>query len=356
MRSRVVQGERAVAGAGQHLAFRVYHHGADRDLAEVARPFPPRRAPAPSVATALPLTVVICKLRRHGRQSGGQAEPGQAPREAVAKDLAAKPAEPMRIAKAIAHAGLCSRRDAEAWIVAGRVAVNGKVLATPAYVVSPERQRHGGRQASARGARRAAVALSQAAGPGHQPQGPARAENGVRGAASRPAARGLGGTARYQHRRPAPAHHRRRAGAASRIAEHRLAQALSRACSRARRRRRRSTVCAKASPSTASSTGRSRRASTASRVPISGSPSPCAKARTARSSGIAEHLGLTVNRLIRVSFGPFALGDLAEGAAEEVKRRVIAEQLGAKLAAQFGLIAPAKLRRQAPPQMRRCES
>ena len=42
----------------------------------------------------------------------------------------------MRIAKAIAHAGLCSRRDAEAWIEAGRVAVNGKVLKTPAHVVS----------------------------------------------------------------------------------------------------------------------------------------------------------------------------------------------------------------------------
>ncbi|MGZ8417656.1 MAG: pseudouridine synthase, partial [Methyloceanibacter sp.] len=43
----------------------------------------------------------------------------------------------MRIAKAIAHAGLCSRRDAEAWIAAGRVAVNGKVLTTPAHVVKP---------------------------------------------------------------------------------------------------------------------------------------------------------------------------------------------------------------------------
>ena len=43
----------------------------------------------------------------------------------------------MRIAKAIAHAGLCSRRDAEAWIAAGRVAVNGTVLTTPAHVVNP---------------------------------------------------------------------------------------------------------------------------------------------------------------------------------------------------------------------------
>jgi 23S rRNA pseudouridine2605 synthase len=62
---------------------------------------------------------------------------------------------------------------------------------------------------------------------------------------------------------------------------------------------------------------------------------------------IAEHLGLTVNRLIRVSFGPFALGDLPEGVVEEVKRRVLADQLGAKLTDQFGLVAPEKLRRQA---------
>ena len=60
---------------------------------------------------------------------------------------------------------------------------------------------------------------------------------------------------------------------------------------------------------------------------------------------LAEHLGLTVNRLIRVSFGPFALGDLASGAVEEVKRRVLADQLGAKLAEAFGLFDAAKERR-----------
>ena len=35
-----------------------------------------------------------------------------------------------RLAKRIARAGLCSRRDAEAWIAAGRVAVNGQVVST----------------------------------------------------------------------------------------------------------------------------------------------------------------------------------------------------------------------------------
>ena len=45
-----------------------------------------------------------------------------------------------------------------------------------------------------------------------------------------------------------------------------------------------------------------------------------------------EHLGLAVNRLIRVSFGPFELGDLAEGEVMEVRTRVLRDQLGVKLA------------------------
>ena len=39
-------------------------------------------------------------------------------------------------------------------------------------------------------------------------------------------------------------------------------------------------------------------------------------------------IGLVVNRLIRIGFGPFRLGDLAPGAVEEVRARVLADQLG----------------------------
>jgi 23S rRNA pseudouridine2605 synthase len=46
--------------------------------------------------------------------------------------------ESERIAKVIARAGLCSRRDAERWIADGRVSVNGTVLATPAFTVGPD--------------------------------------------------------------------------------------------------------------------------------------------------------------------------------------------------------------------------
>jgi len=46
---------------------------------------------------------------------------------------------------------------------------------------------------------------------------------------------------------------------------------------------------------------------------------------------VLGHLGLAVNRLIRVSFGPFTLGGLAPGEVEEVRTRTLREQLGERL-------------------------
>lgn len=43
---------------------------------------------------------------------------------------------------------------------------------------------------------------------------------------------------------------------------------------------------------------------------------------------VLEHLGLTVNRLIRIAYGPFQLGNLLRGAVSEVSRKVLADQLG----------------------------
>lgn len=48
------------------------------------------------------------------------------------------PTSKMRIAKAMARAGLCSRRDAERWIEEGRVHVNGTAISSPALVVGPD--------------------------------------------------------------------------------------------------------------------------------------------------------------------------------------------------------------------------
>jgi len=51
---------------------------------------------------------------------------------------------------------------------------------------------------------------------------------------------------------------------------------------------------------------------------------------------VLEHLGLVVTRLIRLSFGPFQLGELAEGAVEEVRTKVLRDQLGPSLAKAAG--------------------
>ena len=48
---------------------------------------------------------------------------------------------------------------------------------------------------------------------------------------------------------------------------------------------------------------------------------------------VMAHLGLEVNRLIRVSYGPFQLGEIPEGQVEEVRSRVLRDQLGEKVAA-----------------------
>ena len=43
---------------------------------------------------------------------------------------------------------------------------------------------------------------------------------------------------------------------------------------------------------------------------------------------VLEALGLKVNRLIRIAYGPFQLGTLAPGAVEEIPRKVLKDQLG----------------------------
>jgi 23S rRNA pseudouridine2605 synthase len=51
---------------------------------------------------------------------------------------------------------------------------------------------------------------------------------------------------------------------------------------------------------------------------------------------VLEHLGLQVNRLIRLSFGPFQLAEMREGAVEEVRTRTLREQLGERITALAG--------------------
>ena len=61
-----------------------------------------------------------------------------------------------------------------------------------------------------------------------------------------------------------------------------------------------------------------------------------------------QDIGLSVNRLIRISYGPFQLNTLKAGAVEEIRRKVLRDQLGLEIKEE----AP-KPRRKAP--QRRCK-
>jgi 23S rRNA pseudouridine2605 synthase len=67
---------------------------------------------------------------------------------------------------------------------------------------------------------------------------------------------------------------------------------------------------------------------------------------------VLGHLGLDVTRLIRVSFGPFQLAELATGAVEEVPTRTLREQLGARLVAGAGIDFSAPLAPRPPVEKR----
>jgi 23S rRNA pseudouridine2605 synthase len=59
-------------------------------------------------------------------------------------------------------------------------------------------------------------------------------------------------------------------------------------------------------------------------------------------------LGLTVNRLIRVSYGPFQLGDLGEGQVREIRGRLLRDQLGERLIREAGADFEAPIMSQVP--------
>jgi 23S rRNA pseudouridine2605 synthase len=272
---------------------------------------------------------------------GGKRKQGQGPRKGKEeapgpKTLAPKAQEPMRIAKAIAHAGLCSRRDAERWIEAGRVAVNGKVLTTPAHVVgASDRITVDGKK------------LPEAEAPRlwryHKPKGLVTSHKDPQGRKTVFEALPTGlprvvSVGRLDLNTE---------GLLLLTTDGALARHLE-LPSTGWLRRYRVRAHGRVTQAALDALG--------SGITIDGVHYGPVEARIDREQGtnlwltlalregknrevkrLAEHLGLTVNRLIRVSFGPFALGELAPGAVEEVKRRVLTDQLGTKLAEELGL-------------------
>ncbi len=257
----------------------------------------------------------------------------------------------MRIAKAIAHAGLCSRRDAEAWIAAGRVEVNGKVLASPAHVVQPgDRILVDGKPLP----RSEAPRLWRY----HKPKGLLTSHRDPQGRktvfeALPPELPRVVSVGRLDLNTE---------GLLLLTTDGELARHLELPATGWLRRYR---VRAHGRV-TDSDLDRLREGMT-----VDGVRYEPVEARIDREQGgnmwltlglregknrevkrLAEALGLTVNRLIRISFGPFALGELKPGEISEVKQKVLAEQLGLKLGGELGLKAPVPQGTKRPPRRR----
>jgi 23S rRNA pseudouridine2605 synthase len=118
VRGRIVQGNRRVAGASD-----------DRTRRRVDDDRPDRRLSARRGGLRLSQgDAHVGKIMvGHPPHRKAPGPPGQAPDDAPGG----------RVAKALARAGVASRRDVERLIAAGKVALNGQVLTTPAVKVSP---------------------------------------------------------------------------------------------------------------------------------------------------------------------------------------------------------------------------
>jgi 23S rRNA pseudouridine2605 synthase len=246
-----------------------------------------------------------------------------------------------RIAKRIARAGLCSRRDAERWIEAGRVSVDGVKLTSPACVVTPDN----------------IITVDGKVLP--------EAERTRLWRYHKPA--GLVTTHRDPEGR-ATVFDRLPPGLPRVISVGRLDYnsegllLLTNDGALARRlelpatgwlRRYRARAYGRIDPAALGQLAKG--------VAIDGVQYGAIRAELERQQGgnawialaltegknrevkrVLEHLGLKVNRLIRIAYGPFQLGNLAPGEAEEVGAKVLREQLGRAAAPPPTRGAPAR--------------
>lgn len=236
-------------------------------------------------------------------------------------------AAPERIAKLLSRVGLCSRRDAERWIAAGRVSVDGQVLTTPAVTVSP-----------ANDVRVDGAPLPTPERPRlwryHKPSGLVTTHRDEKG---RPTV-----FAALPEEMPRVIS----VGRLDLASEGLLLLTNDGALARRLElpatgwiRRYKVRVHGEVDPDSLAALEKG--------VTIDGVAYGPIRAALERRQGtnawialalregknrevrrVLEHLGLPVTRLIRLSFGPFQLGNLARGEVAEVPRKVLAEQLG----------------------------
>ncbi len=243
---------------------------------------------------------------------------------------------PMRIAKAMARAGLCSRREAERWIADGRVSVNGKLLKTPAIEVKP------GDKVIVDG-----KPLPSAEPPQlwryHKPKGIVTTHSDPEG---RPT---------VFDKMPPEMPRVISIGRLDFNTEGLLLLTNDGALARHMElpingwvRRYRVRAKGRVSPDDLTKLKDGITIDGVNYGPVEAMVDSVQGANTWLTIAIREgknrevrnvlsHLGLTVNRLIRVSFGPFQLLDLQPGAVEAVRRKVLIAQLGPRASEALGL-------------------
>jgi 23S rRNA pseudouridine2605 synthase len=242
----------------------------------------------------------------------------------------------MRIAKAMARAGLCSRRDAERWIADGRVSVNGQVLKTPAVEVGPRDRIMVDGKALAQAEPTSLWRYYKPKGlvtTNKDPQGRPTVFDNLPPDLPRVVSIGRldfnteglllltndGALARHLEL-PATGWLRRyRVRARGRVSQADLDKIKDGVEIEGVRYGSVEATLDQVSGANAWLTVAIREG----------------KNREVRK--VLQHFGLEVNRLIRISFGPFQLSEMKPGEVEHVRRKVLVDQLGVKVAQQFGL-------------------
>jgi 23S rRNA pseudouridine2605 synthase len=67
---------------------------------------------------------------------------------------------------------------------------------------------------------------------------------------------------------------------------------------------------------------------------------------------LMEAMGVVVNRLLRISYGPFQLGTLKPGKVEEVKQRIVRDQMGLRETPKPTMVGKAAEKGKRPPPKR----
>ncbi|MHC8510129.1 MAG: pseudouridine synthase [Rhodospirillales bacterium] len=234
-----------------------------------------------------------------------------------------------RIAKVMARAGLCSRREAERWIAEGRVTMNGRVLESPALNITPADAENvivDGKALAAKPETRL-WRYHKAAGlmtTHNDPQGRPTVFGALPGDMPRVVSVGRldftseglllltnDGALARKLELPATGWRRRyRVRAHGRIDENALA-ALKRGV----------TVSGVRYGSIEARVDRAESANIWMTVTLS-------EGKNREIRRVMEHLGLTVNRLIRAAYGPFQLGSLPPGGVSPVAKKALRANLG----------------------------